>query len=201
MKQSKSSVVNSQIIMKYLFLTRSVRSDLSWSMNSLTQLVTIWHKACDESLPRLIICINQISNYRQFRHEGNEIEDYQFDFSKILHVQMTYDIQNHTQEIYRTYLDHTFDPSCWCAKSNSQLPTAVQSLKLCHLTPNYVKMIYQHYNLASATWKLYPVEQSKGFLSVTNVRKSFRLIHILIIVNFESIDIVPPDIPNDCHST
>ena len=59
-------------------------------------------------------------------------------------------------------------------------------------------MDYQLFNLENVSWKLYPVSQPRETLSVTNVRESIRLNHILPSV-FESVDHVPPNFPNSSH--
>ena len=49
------SKVRSQIVLKCLYLTRSIgRPDLPWSVNKLARAITKWTRACDKRLTRLI---------------------------------------------------------------------------------------------------------------------------------------------------
>ena len=48
------SQVCSQIVLKCLYLARTGRPDILWSVNKLAQSITRWTKACDKRLNRLI---------------------------------------------------------------------------------------------------------------------------------------------------
>ena len=48
------SIVCSHIVLKCLYLARTGRPDISWSVNKLARAVTKWTKACDKRLARLI---------------------------------------------------------------------------------------------------------------------------------------------------
>ena len=66
------SKVCSQIVLKCLYLARIGRPEILWSANKLAQSITIWTKACDRRLSRLISYIFIIHvNTKQFCHVGN----------------------------------------------------------------------------------------------------------------------------------
>ena len=58
--------VCSQIVLKCLYLARSGRPDILWSVNKLARAVTKWTKACVKRLARLIWYIHLTSEYRQY---------------------------------------------------------------------------------------------------------------------------------------
>ena len=65
------SEVCSQIVLKYLYLTRIGRPDILWSVNRLARAVTKWTQACDRRLARLISHIHHTSEFQQYCHVGN----------------------------------------------------------------------------------------------------------------------------------
>ena len=65
------SYVCSQIVLKCLYLARIGRPDILWSVNKLARSITIWTKACDKRLNRLISYIHHTCEYRQYCHAGN----------------------------------------------------------------------------------------------------------------------------------
>ena len=60
------SQVCSQIVLKYLYLTRIGRPDILWSVNKLPRAVTKWTRACDKRSARLISCIHHTQEYKQY---------------------------------------------------------------------------------------------------------------------------------------
>ena len=65
------SQVCSHIVSKCLYLARSGRPDILWSVNKLARSVTKWSQPCDRRLARLISNIHHTSDYRQYCHVGN----------------------------------------------------------------------------------------------------------------------------------
>ena len=61
----------SQIVLKCLYLARSGRPDILWSVNKLARSVTKWTRAFDRRLARLISYIRHTSDCRQYCHVGN----------------------------------------------------------------------------------------------------------------------------------
>ena len=57
------SKVCSQIVLKCLYLARSGRPDILWSMNKLARSITKWTKACDKRLCRLISYIHHTCDW------------------------------------------------------------------------------------------------------------------------------------------
>ena len=62
------SDVCSQIVLKWLYLARSGRHDILWSVNKLARAITISTRACDKRLARLISYIHRTSEYKQYCH-------------------------------------------------------------------------------------------------------------------------------------
>ena len=65
------SQVCSQCVLKCLYLAPNGRPDILWSVNKLARSITIWTKACDKRLNRLISYIHHICDYKQYCHVGN----------------------------------------------------------------------------------------------------------------------------------
>ena len=65
------SQVCSQIVLKCLYLARSGRPDILWSVNKLARSNTKWTKACDKRLNRLISFIHHTCEYKQYCYVGN----------------------------------------------------------------------------------------------------------------------------------
>ena len=65
------SQVCSQIVLKCLYLARSGRPDIIWSVNKLARSITKWAKACDKRLNRLISYIHHTCEYKQYCYVGN----------------------------------------------------------------------------------------------------------------------------------
>ena len=84
------STVCSQIVLKCLYLARTGRPDILWSVNKLARTITKWTKSCDTRLARLISYIHHTSEYRQYCHVGNTAQQCRlglcqdFDFARDL---------------------------------------------------------------------------------------------------------------------
>ena len=65
------STVRSQIVLKFLYLARTGRPDITWSANKLARAVTKWAKSRDKRLVRLISYIHHTSEFKQYCHVGN----------------------------------------------------------------------------------------------------------------------------------
>ena len=63
--------VCSQIVLKCLSLARIGRPDIFWSVDKLARAATIWTKACDKRLSRLISYIHHTCECRQYYYVGN----------------------------------------------------------------------------------------------------------------------------------
>ena len=68
------SQVCSQIVLKCLYLARTGRPDILWSVNKLARSTTKWTKACDKRLGRLISCIHHTCEYKQYCYVGNTLK-------------------------------------------------------------------------------------------------------------------------------
>ena len=69
------SAVCAQTGLKCLYVARIGRPDLLWSVNTLARSVTKWNKACGKRLLRLITCIIQTKDCRQFCRVEDKMED------------------------------------------------------------------------------------------------------------------------------
>ena len=65
------SQVCSQIVLKCLYLARTGRPYILWSVNKLARSITKWTKACDKRLNRLISYIHHTCEYKQYCYVGN----------------------------------------------------------------------------------------------------------------------------------
>ena len=65
------SKVCSQIVLECPYLARIGRLDILWSVNKFACAITIWTKACDKRLARLISYIYHTRELRQYCHVGN----------------------------------------------------------------------------------------------------------------------------------
>ena len=60
-----------QVVLKCLYLARIGRPDILWSVNKPARSITKWTKACDKRLNRLISCIRDTCEYKQYCRVGN----------------------------------------------------------------------------------------------------------------------------------
>ena len=65
------SKVCSQFVLKCLYLARTGRPDILWSVNKLARSITKWFKVCDKRLNRLISYIHHTCEYKQYCYVGN----------------------------------------------------------------------------------------------------------------------------------
>ena len=65
------SKVCSQIVLRCLYLARTGRPDIQWSVKKLARSITKWTKACDQRLSRLISYIHHTCDCKQHCHVGN----------------------------------------------------------------------------------------------------------------------------------
>ena len=65
------SEVSSQIVLTCLYLARTGRPDILWSVNKFTRTVTKWTQACDRRFAKLISCIHRTNDFRQYCRVGN----------------------------------------------------------------------------------------------------------------------------------
>ena len=77
--ESKGEVadVAARIVLKALYLARTNRPDILWSVNTLARKVTIWNVACDKRLLRLMSYLHHTKDYVISSLMGNRIEDCQ----------------------------------------------------------------------------------------------------------------------------
>ena len=64
-------MIQSQIVLKCLYLLRIGRLDILWTVNKLARSVTKWTQACDKRFARLISKIHHTNGHRQYCHVGN----------------------------------------------------------------------------------------------------------------------------------
>ena len=63
--------VCSHIVLKCMFLARTGRPDILWTVNKLARAITKWTKACDKRLSRFISDIHRTCDNKQYCHVGN----------------------------------------------------------------------------------------------------------------------------------
>ena len=68
------SQVCSQIVLKFLYLTRIARPDILWSVNKLARSITKWTEACHKRLNRLISYFYHTCEYKHYCHVGNTLK-------------------------------------------------------------------------------------------------------------------------------
>ena len=80
--KERLSDVCTQVVLKCMYLARIGRPHLLQSVHISARSGTKLTKACERIFLRLITCINQTLDHRQFCHVGNEIGDCKFDFRR-----------------------------------------------------------------------------------------------------------------------
>ena len=122
------SKVSSQIILKYLFLTRIGRSDIQWSANKLVRSITKWTKAC-ETMSRLIFYIHHTCDNKQQSKCETLQKNKDWDCFKTSILQEILRIQNlHQVEHCAFFGSHTFVPISWmCRKQTSVSHSSTES--------------------------------------------------------------------------
>ena len=106
--------VCSQIVIKCLYLARSGRPDILWSVNKLARTVTKWTRPCDKRLARLISSFHHTSGLKQYCHVGNTAQQCRLglfqdsDFAGDLE-----DSKSTSGGILCIFGSHTFVPISW----------------------------------------------------------------------------------------
>ena len=123
------STVCPQNVVKCIYLARTGRPDILWSVNKLARAITKWTKSCDKSLARLIFSIHQTCEYRQyFCVEQHNTADQ--DCFKTLILQETWKTRSQHQEEFYAFSEAK--RSCQlvgCARNRLQFHTIQQKLK------------------------------------------------------------------------
>ena len=110
----------SQDVLKCLYLARSGRPDILWSVNIFARAITKWTRACDNSLARLISDIHFTSEYKQYCHVGNTAQRCRLglfqdsDFSGDLE-----DSNSASGGTWCIFGIHTFVPISWMCKKQT----------------------------------------------------------------------------------
>ena len=172
--------------MKFLFLERIGRPDLLWSVNTVSRSPTKRTEASWTKILRLISYINPSKDYRQFCNVGNHIEDCKLGVFQ--DASFAGDLRDSKINVrrfaVRIRIAHASYFHMDVQEANNSFSQQVSSLKLCRLTKVHAWMFYQLFNFGSACWKRCLAKEPRGTLSVTHVKESFRLAHILTIVLF-----------------
>ena len=123
------SQVCSQIVLKCFYLARIGRLDILWSVNKLVRSITIWTKACDKRLNRLISYIHHTCEYKQYCYVGNTAKQCRpglfqdSDFAGDLE-----DSKSTSGETLCIFGSHTFVPTSWmCKKQTSVSHSSTES--------------------------------------------------------------------------
>ena len=109
-------------IEKCLYLARTGRPDILWSVNKLARSVTKWNQACDGRLARLISYIHFTSDYRQYCHLGNAAQHCRLGFFQ------DSDFAGHLEDSKSTsggvlciFGSRTFVPISWMCKKQTSV--------------------------------------------------------------------------------
>ena len=111
------SKVCSQIVLKCLYLARTGRPDIVWSVNKLARSITKWTKACDKRSSRLISYIHHTCEFKQYCYVGNTAKQCRLglfqdsDFAGDLE-----DSKSTSGEKLCIFGSHTFVPISWMCK-------------------------------------------------------------------------------------
>ena len=123
------SQVCSQIVLKCVYLARTGRPDILWSVNKLARSITKWTKACDKRLNRLISYIYHTCEYKQYCCVGNTAKQCTLglfqdsDFAGDLE-----DSKSTSGGTLCVFGSHTFVPVSWmCKKQTSVSHSSTES--------------------------------------------------------------------------
>ena len=114
------SHVCSQIVLKCLYLARTGRPDILWSVNKFARSITKLTKACDKRLNRLLSYIHHTCEYKQCCHVGNTAKQCRLglfqdsDFAGDLE-----DSKSTSGGIMCVFGSHTFVPISWMCKKQT----------------------------------------------------------------------------------
>ena len=115
----ESSTVCSHLVLKCLYLARSERPDILWSVNKFARAVTKWTQACDKRLARLMSYIRHTCEFRQYCYVGNIANQCRLglfqdsDFAGDLE-----DSKSTSGEILCIFGSQTFVPISWMCKKH-----------------------------------------------------------------------------------
>ena len=105
------------------------QTDILWSMNKLKRCITMWTKACDKRLHRLISYIHHTSEYKKYCHVGNTAKQCRLglfqdsDFAGDLE-----DSKSTSGGTLCVFGSHTFVPKSWmCQKQTSVSHNSTES--------------------------------------------------------------------------
>ena len=123
------SKVCSQIVLKCLFLARTGRPDIQWSVNKLARSITKWTKACAKRLCRLISYIHHICEYKQCCHVGNTAKHCRLGFFQDSDIAGDLEDSKSTSGgTLCVFGSHTFVPISWmCKKQTSVSHSSTES--------------------------------------------------------------------------
>ena len=118
-----------QIVLKCLYLARSGRPDILWTVNKLARAGTKWTRACDRRLNRLISYIHHTSKFTQQCHVENTAQQCRLglfqdsDFARDLE-----DEKSISGRILCMFGSHKFVPISWmCKKQTSVSHSSTES--------------------------------------------------------------------------
>ena len=100
-----------------LVLCRIGRPDISWSVNKLARTITLWTRACDKRLARLISYIHHTCEFKQYCHVGiqnNNAGEDRFTTLILPEIQKTQ--KSTSGGLLCIFGSHTFVPICEICK-------------------------------------------------------------------------------------
>ena len=110
-------VVCSQVASKCLYLARTGRLDILWSVNKLARAITKWTQACDRHLARLVSYIHHTRDHRQHCHVGNTAQHCRLLFISRLRL-----CGQPRAESYVSFQAEHLSPSVGCARNKRSTP-------------------------------------------------------------------------------
>ena len=114
------SHVCSQIVLKCLYLARIGRPDILWSVNKLARSITMWTKACDKRLKRLISYVHHTCEYKQYCHVGNTAQQCRLGLFQDSDFAGDLDYSKSTSGgKWCVFGSHTFVPKSWMCKKQT----------------------------------------------------------------------------------
>ena len=121
----------SLFVLKCLYLARSGRPDILWSVNKFARAVTKWTQACDKRLARLMSYIHHTCEFKQYCYVGNTANQYRL--GQFQHSDFAGDLEDSkstSEEILCIFGSQTFVPISWmCKKQISVSHRVLQKLR------------------------------------------------------------------------
>ena len=111
-----------QFALKCLYLARTGRLDILWSVNELARAATKWTISCDKRLARLVSYIHHTSEYRQYCYVGNTAQHCRLglfqdpDFARDLE-----ESKSTSGGVLCIFGSHTFVPISWMCKKQTSV--------------------------------------------------------------------------------